>query len=99
MSYQHDGAALGAEFAEQTQNGLAGMRVEIAGWLIRKNNLGTVDQGARNGAALLLSAGKLAGPVTGAVRHAHRFERSHRARTPLPAGNGAANAGHPDAAP
>ena len=37
---QHDRAAFGAELAEQSQDGFAGVRIEVARGFIRENDLG-----------------------------------------------------------
>ena len=55
----------------------AGARVERAGRLVRQDELRIVDQRARDGHALLLSAGELARLVIDAVRQAHRVQRRH----------------------
>jgi hypothetical protein len=93
---QHDGAALAAEFAEQAQDGLASVGVEVARRLVRENDAGVVHQGARDGHALLLAAGELAGPVPAPVGQAHRLERRQRAPAPLPRGHAAVNHGQLD---
>ena len=62
-----------AELAEKLKDGFAGMGIEIAGRLVRKNNSWAVDQRPRDGGALLLAARKLAGTMFGAVGHVHRL--------------------------
>ena len=47
------------EFLKQAHDLDAGARVEIAGRFVGQQQFGRVDQGAGNGNALLLSAGKL----------------------------------------
>ncbi len=49
-----------AELAEELEDHLAGVRVEVAGRFVGEDDLGIVDQRAGDGDALLLAAGKLA---------------------------------------
>lgn len=59
--------------------------IEVASWLVGKQDLRPIDQGSRNGDALLLAAGKLVGLVVGAVREtdaAQEIERPGPALTP-----------------
>src|ERR1019366_6331351 len=55
---QDDGVALIVQTIEQRHNFHAGLRVQVAGGLVRQNDGRTVDQGASNGHALPLSAGQ-----------------------------------------
>src|SRR5947199_6179119 len=77
MGNQHDRPALGAEFAKEFKNGFAGMGVEIAGGLIGKNDFRVIYQGTGNGDTLLLTAGKLAGAMFGAIGQVNGFESCH----------------------
>ena len=67
MGDEDDGAALMGEFAEEVEDELAGVGVEVSGGLVGEDNLGVVDEGACDGDALLLAAGELVGPVLDAV--------------------------------
>ena len=55
------------KFAEEMEDGFAGMRVEIAGRLVGEDDLGTVHQRPGDGHALLLAAGKLHRAMLAAV--------------------------------
>src|SRR5436305_13988530 len=61
-------------------DGFTVARVEVSGWLVRKQNGWLAGKCPGNGDALLLSAGKLARQVPGAVNHADALERSHDSR-------------------
>jgi len=86
---EHDGAAVLAEFAKEAKDGVAGVRVEVAGGLVGEDDARAVDQSAGNGGALLLAAGELAGPVFGAIGQVHRLEGGQRALSALLARNAA----------
>ena len=58
-----DGAALGMELAQQPEDDLFVLGVQIAGGLVGQDDLRIVDEGAGNADALLLAAGKLRGQV------------------------------------
>ena len=57
MGDHHDGASLAMQFAQQAQDNLFVDRIQIAGGLVGQNDLGIVDQGARDADSLLLAAG------------------------------------------
>ena len=59
VRHHDDGASLLMEFAQQAQDDLFVNGVEVARGLVGKNDLGIVDQGARDADALLLATGKL----------------------------------------
>ena len=61
--------------AQHLHHFLAMCRVEVAGRLVGENHRLVANDGARNGDTLLLTAGKLAGHVLGAVRDAHAVHR------------------------
>ena len=63
-------AALFAELVEELDDLLAGVEVEVAGRLVGEDDGGVVGEGAGDGDALLLSAGKLVGAVVRNVRGA-----------------------------
>ena len=63
MGDHDDGFALVVELAQEPHDLVARVRVEIAGRLVRQNDMRIVDQGTGDGHALLLAAGKLRGPV------------------------------------
>ena len=63
MCNQNNGISRLMQLAENGQDLPSGFLVQIAGRLICQNQGGLDSNGARNGAALLLSAGKLVGPV------------------------------------
>src|SRR6266478_5237031 len=44
MCYQHNGPALGTETTKQVQNRFPSMRVEVACWLVRKDNPRIIHQ-------------------------------------------------------
>ncbi len=77
----HDNQAVLGDFGEQVHNLDAGLGVKGAGGLVGEQNLGVVDEGAGNGHALHLSAGKLAGLFVGMLREADAVELFER--TPL----------------
>ena len=54
-------------------------RVEIAGRFVGQHQFGLVDQGAGDGDALLLAAGKLAGMMAEPVAEADFLQRLHGA--------------------
>src|SRR6185295_2200113 len=59
-------ACFSIEFCKQSDHGLAVFRVEIAGRLVCQNQLRASDDGAGNGCALHLAAGKFRRIMTGA---------------------------------
>ena len=76
--------ALVVEPAQQAHHLDAGAAVERAGGLVRQNHRAAVHQRPRDGDALLLTAGKLAGTVVEPVAHAQR--RQQLGGAPFPVG-------------
>lgn len=65
---EKDGGFLFAsEASDELDDGVTGGGVEIAGGFVGEKNRRLVDEGAGDGGALKLSAGKLVGPVVGAI--------------------------------
>ncbi len=62
----------GMQFAQQIQDDGLVRFIEIAGGFVGQNQLWMVDQRARDGHALLLSAGKLRGNMVQPVAQARR---------------------------
>ena len=71
-------AGLARQAIEQGQDGLAGLFVEVAGWLIGQHQQRIVHQGAGNGDALLLPAGEPIGKGLPAVEKPDRVEQRRR---------------------
>ncbi len=71
VGHHDDGGALVVQLAEQLHHLAAVLRVEVAGGLVGKDELGTGDDGTGDGDALLLTAGELAGEVLGTVADVH----------------------------
>src|SRR5258706_8088159 len=67
VRHHYDCASLVVELAQQTQDDLFVLRVEIAGGFISQNDLRIIDQRPRDADALLLASGKLRGQVLRAV--------------------------------
>ena len=63
VRYHQDRVAFLMQFAEKIEHDLFVHFVEIAGGLVRQNQLGVIDQRARDRHALLLAAGKLRGEM------------------------------------
>lgn len=63
MRDHENGVAFAVQFAEQADDGLLVGFVEVAGGLVRKNQLGMIDQSAGEGDALLLASGELTGKM------------------------------------
>src|SRR5258708_27204255 len=79
VSYDDDGhARLAIELLKDAHDFDAGARVESAGRLVGKNNLRIVDERPRDGHALLLASGQLAGMMVLAPRETHAVERPPR---------------------
>ena len=74
MSDHDDGDALVVELLKHAHHLDGGLAVEVAGRLVREEDLGVVGQGAGDGDALLLAAGKLVWMMAGAVAEAHQIE-------------------------
>ena len=64
-----------ANRAEQFNNFLAGMRVEIARWFVGQNQLRLIDEGTSDGNPLLFAAGKLVRLVLHALFEANAGEK------------------------
>ena len=69
-----DGRAFLIQLAKHPHHFLAMRGVEVAGRFVGEDQLGLADQGAGDGDALLLTAGKLCRPVLGAVGDADLVE-------------------------
>ncbi len=63
------------DFLQERENFLAGVRIEVAGGLIRDNDTRLVDQRPGNGDALLLATGELIGTMIQARGEADSFEQ------------------------
>src|SRR5581483_6583031 len=85
MRHQRDRSPFLAQLAEQLQDGLAGVRVEVSGWFIREHYFGIVHQCSRNGDALLLHAGNLHRTMPGPILQADQLQRGQRALAPFAA--------------
>ncbi len=62
---------LAVEFAHQVEYGIGGVTVEIAGWFVGQNAGGPRDQRTRDGHALALAAGQLAGTMGESMAQTH----------------------------
>src|SRR5690606_10547111 len=69
-----DGDALVVEFLKNAHDLDGGFAVEVAGGFVGEEDVRLVDEGAGDGDALLLSAGKLAGKMIGALGEADDVE-------------------------
>ena len=74
VRYEEDGVTRGVYLVEEVHDFVAGAGVEGAGRLVGEDDGRLVDEGARNGHALLLAAGQLVGPVVNALGQAHGVE-------------------------
>ena len=74
----HDDQAVVCDFREQVHDLDARLGVERAGGLVGQQDLRVVDEGARDGDALHLPAGKLAGLLVHVLGQAHAPERVQR---------------------
>src|SRR5690606_15815263 len=61
MRDDNDRASFAVQFLQDAENFLATMAIKRAGRLVCQNHIRIIDKGARDGNALLLTAGKLAG--------------------------------------
>src|SRR5262245_18698963 len=68
---------------EQIEHLLGGTTVEIAGRLVRNDDVGVGDDGARDAHPLLLASRKLSRPMPAAMGEAHRRERRAHVLAPL----------------
>ncbi|KAG1451192.1 hypothetical protein G6F57_016230 [Rhizopus arrhizus] len=75
MRDQHHGVAFGMQFAEDLHHFLAGLGVQCAGRLIGEDHRAAVHQCTRDGHALLLPAGQLAGQVLHAFAPAQPLQQ------------------------
>ena len=83
VGHHDDGLPLPVQRLEEAHDLLAGGAVEIAGRLVGQQDAGRVDQRARDGHALPLSAGELVGPVLDPVAQPDPRERITRQRAAL----------------
>src|SRR5262245_40291881 len=74
MSNDHNGSALSIQIRKQRENLISRLRVQCAGRFIGKNQGWVIDEGSGDGHPLLLSAGKLVGPMMEAVRETHPIQ-------------------------
>ena len=58
---------------EEAEDGVGGLRIEIAGWLVGDDERRIVGHGAGDGDALLLPAGDFVGQLVGVFVHVHLF--------------------------
>ena len=77
---EDDGVAFGVQFAEDFHHFFAAVAVERAGGFVGEDDLPAVHQGAGDGDALLLPAGKLTGFVLGVVAEAEASQQRLGAR-------------------
>ena len=68
------------QLAQQAQDDLFVDGVQVAGGLIGENDLGIVDQGARDADPLLLSARELSGQMPGTLFQSHMGQGCERLR-------------------
>ncbi len=80
----------GSEAAQQRQDDRAVLLTEIAGRLVGEDQLGIVDQRARDRQPLLLATGELVGAAPGDLRQAEALDQ--RTPAPLPAARSARQA-------
>src|SRR5436190_10777059 len=78
VSHHANGRPSAMQLFQQIHDRLTVARIEVSGWFIRKENGGLAGKCSGNRDTLLLSAGKLAGQMLGAVKHAYPLERSRR---------------------
>ena len=71
------------QFAEKREDGFASGGIEIAGGLIGEKNFRAIDEGAGDGDALLLAAGKFGGAMAEAMSEANALEGFADARGTL----------------
>ncbi len=76
---QHNRVSLRVQLVKKTHDLYAGLGVKVACRLIRQNNRRAVDQRARNGDSLALTARELIGLVVHAVGKANVSQRFNRA--------------------
>ena len=77
--HDHRDAPLPVQLLEDRHDLDAGARIQGSRRFVGQDQLRIVDQAARDGDALLLSAGELAGVMIGALRQTHDRQGLHRA--------------------
>ena len=80
MRHHHAGEGRLIHFKEQLEDLFTRKGVQIAGGLVREDDLGAADEGARERDALVLAAGELGGQVVQAVGEADLFQQLAGAR-------------------
>ena len=75
VRHHQNRVAFRVKFAQKAEHNFLVGLVEVAGRLIRQNQIGMIDQRAGHGHALLFAAGELRGQVLDAVTEAHAFQR------------------------
>ena len=83
----HDNELILCNFLQQIHDLHARLAVERAGRLVSQQNIGVVDDGARDGHALHLAAGHLVRRLVKLVAQTDLFQRLDGARAPLLAGD------------
>src|SRR5262249_28144964 len=83
VSHEDDRVAALVQHVQQLYDLFGGLRVEVARRLVRENDRRIVDQGAGDGDALPLTAGKLVRLVRYSLAEIDRFERLLRHLDPL----------------
>ena len=79
MQAHEQGGALGArDGGEQIHHERGGLGIEGSDGFVGENDVGLLAQGAGDGGALLLSAGKRTGAPRGEIGEADAGERGHR---------------------
>ena len=94
VSDQNDRAPFGVKLFEQRQDFVAALAVQGAGGLVGENHRRIVHQGAGNGDALLLAAGKFRGTMRGAVAEAEAREQARGALGALVLGQAGVHRGN-----
>ena len=74
VCHQHDGVAARMQLVKQRHDLITGLRVQVARWLVSEDDRGAIDECARNGNALALSAGELVRLMVHALFQIHRAE-------------------------
>ena len=94
VSDQNDRAPFGVKLFEQSQDFVAALAVQGAGGLVGENHRRVVHQGAGDGDALLLTAGKFRGTMRGAVAEAEAREQARGALGALVLGQAGVHRGN-----
>ena len=79
------GAGLGVEMEEKFDDEMARLAIEIAGRFVREEDLGAIDEGARDRHALLLTSRQLCRPVRKTIRKTDTTKQFFRSLSPLQA--------------